>query len=148
MVENASARYNLDPELLEGPLSQEERALRDMFVVEYLRDYDPYQACLRLGFKQPFAAEWCKKLMAEPYVHRGIANGIRALKVDSEEEIENDRALIVNGLRQAAQNGPYASRVAAMRELSEMRGFRKKPGENESENLVELFRKFAMQAPV
>ena len=148
MAGNTSGLF-WDTRLMEPELNQQEKALRDYFVQEYLKDFDPYQACLRVGFQSAFAIEYAKRFMSEPYVLQRIEEEKRARSMDSDEEVKNDLALIVNGLRQASQNGPYASRVQAMRALMDLRGFvRKDDGQDGEQALIDAFREFATKAPV
>ena len=62
MAENTSGLY-LDPRLMEPEPFGQEKALRDLFVQEYIKDFDPFQACLRVGFQAAFAVEYAKKFM-------------------------------------------------------------------------------------
>lgn len=148
MAENTSGLI-LDPRLMEPELTENEKALRDVFVDYYSEDFDAYQACIKVGFQSAFATEFAKKFMAEPYVLRRISEQQRSRTVTSEKEVEDDRALIISTLRQASQNGPYASRVAAARELAKMRGFTNEEGtEDKDQQLIDLFRNFAQKAPL
>ncbi|MBG89585.1 MAG: hypothetical protein CMO80_22180 [Verrucomicrobiales bacterium] len=117
-----------------------EKELRDKFIVEYLRDYNSYAACVRLGYMDEMALEEAQKLMEEPYVKRGIADAeaARAVHLSSKKdadlsklpdgfvphEEETDRQRIVSGLfREAFYKGPgstHSSRVAALSALSKI----------------------------
>lgn len=145
MVKQASGQAKTDASLFEAPLSEQEKALRDLFVNEYLKDFDPFQAALRVGFLVTFALEQGKKLMQESYVQRQIA----LLTRKPSEDFDSDKALIENTLRQAMQHGPYASRVSAAKTLAEMRGLAKPDTADDNEAvLVDLFRDFATKVPV
>ena len=148
MAENTSGLY-LDPRLMEPEPSGQEKALRDLFVQEYIKDFDPFQACLRVGFKSAFAVEYAKKFMGEAYVQRRIAELQRATPENEDAQAKEDRALILSVLRQAAQNGPYASRVQAAAKLATIYGLDRPEGGEEGEQaLIDAFREFAARAPV
>ena len=147
MVENTSS-LQFDSRLMEPALSENERAVRDLFVAEYLKDYDAFQACIRIGFQAVFATEYARKFMLEPYVQCRIANSRRAAPTDEEQRAKELRELAVSVLVQASQNGPYASRVAAVRELKAMYGWDKAGGEDEEQALIDALREFAQRAPV
>ena len=148
MAENTSGLY-LDPRLMEPEPSGQEKALRDLFVQEYIKDFDPFQACLRVGFQAAFAVEYAKKFMSEAYVQRRITELQRATPENEEKRAQELRALAISVLVQASQNGPYASRVAAIRELNSMHGWNKPDGGEEGEQaLIDAFREFATRAPV
>ena len=148
MVENTSGLY-LDPRLMEPALSESEKALRDFFVEQYLKDFDPFQACLRVGFQAAFAVEYAKKFMQETYVQRKITEGQRSTPKDEEQRTKELKELAISVLVQASQNGPYASRVAAIRELKSMHGWDKGAEvEDKDASLISALRDFAQNAPV
>lgn len=126
-------------------ISPNEKVLRDVFVQEYLKDYDELQACLRVGFQFSFAQEFSRKFMQEPYVQQKIAEYQRK---DS-QTTESDKALVLNVLREAAQRGPYASRVAAAAKLAAILGLdNAAPADNETDKLIQAFKEFSEKAPV
>ena len=92
MAENTSGLY-LDPRLMEPEPSGQEKALRDLFVQEYIKDFDPFQACLRVGFQAAFAVEYAKKFMGEAYVQRRITELQRATPENEDAQAKEDRAL-------------------------------------------------------
>ncbi|ARB11146.1 terminase small subunit [Pseudomonas phage JG054] len=148
MAENTSGLY-LDPRLMEPELSEQEKALRDLFVQEYVKDFDPFQACLRVGFQAAFAVEYAKRFMSEPYVLRRIAELQRSTPENEDAQSREDKALVLSVLRQAAQNGPYASRVQAAAKLASILGLDRPDGGEEGEQaLIDAFREFAARAPV
>lgn len=133
----------------EKPLTEAEMQLRDHFVSEFLKDFNAFEACLRVGFVAAFAMDWSRQFMSEGYVQRQIAWFTRKAEVDNSDEIAADKSLIVNVLRQATQNGPYASRVSAAAKLAEIRGFAKPdPNADAEQSLVEVLKDFAKVAPV
>ena len=148
MAENTSGLY-LDPRLMEPELSEQEKALRDLFVQEYIKDFDPFQACLRVGFQAAFAVEYAKRFMSEAYVQRKIADLQRSTPENEDAQAKQDKALVLSVLRQAAQNGPYASRVQAAAKLATILGLDRDDSVEESEQaLIDAFREFATRAPV
>lgn len=148
MAKDASGQA-IDDRLFESPLSEQEKALRDLFVNEYLKDFDPYQAALRVGFMHSFALDWGKRLMGEGYVQKQIATLTRTPSADPAAQEAADRALLENTYREAMQRGPYASRVAAGRAFAEMKGWAKPDTNSDAEqNMIDLFRDFAQKVPV
>lgn len=139
-----------DARSFETALTDQEKALRDAFVTEYLKDYDSLQACIRIGFLVTFAKEFHIKLMSESYVLRRITELQRAAPADEKQQELQDKALILSSLRQATQNGPYNSRVAAAAKLAAIYGMdRNENADNEKEQkLVDMFKEFAKRAPV
>lgn len=123
MVEKNSGPTWYDPHVMEQGLPETEKALRDHFVEQYLIDFDEYRAAIRVGFLPNVAATYCKQFMSEGYVLREIARRQREAKEDPKAQRDSDYELMLSALRQAAQNGPYASRVAAVKQLSAMYGF-------------------------
>lgn len=138
----------LPNEVFQASLPEEEKALRDLFVQEYLLDFDPVMACIRIGFIVEFAQQFAIKLMQEPYVRNLLAQAMRKTADNPEEEKKSDLALIKHGLREAGQHGPYANRVQAWKTLAQIQGFDKPVGPSEDEDLVEQFRNFAQVVPV
>lgn len=134
MVENTSGPHWDDPRVMESGLSPAEKALRDKFVAQYLVDFDDYKAALRVGFLPSVAATYCKQLMNDGYVQREIARLQREQQSDPKAQQERDRELTLNTLRQAMQNGPYASRVAAAARMAAIHGF-DAPIKTQNENI-------------
>jgi hypothetical protein len=148
MAENISGLY-LDPRLMEAELSEQEKALRDLFVQEYIKDFDPFQACLRVGFQAAFAIEYAKRFMSEAYVQRKITDLQRITPENEAEQARQDKALVLSVLRQAAQNGPYASRVQAAAKLATILGLdRPGNGDEGGQVIINALRDFAARAPV
>lgn len=100
-----------DPEL-----TPQEKALRDAFVAQYLLDYNPVKAAIRIGYKASIAGTYAARFMDESYVLRKIA--------ELERGDEDIARVIKSGLvREANYNGPGAShgaRVAAITQLSKI----------------------------
>ena len=118
-------------------------------MTEYLKDFEPYYAALRMGFIHDYALRWSKILMQDSYVRREITTCIRKPSENSAMQEIEDKALVENTYRQAMQHGPYASRVAAGRALAEMRGWTRPDGARDTEEgIIEVLRQFAQRAPV
>ena len=106
-------------------LTFRERALRDLFVVEYLIDYDAIAACQRCGFNYQFAVDYSLKFMREPYVLQKI-NKVKFQETDEESSLEFDTKRIRASLMaEAHYRGPgssHAARVAALSKLAALCG--------------------------
>jgi hypothetical protein len=134
----------LDARQLEQPLTEQERLLRDHFVDQYLKDFNSYQAVIRMGFQATFALEWARILFECGYVQRKIQHLTRTKKIADEEA----KALLENELLRIAQCGSDSARVSAIREFNAMKGWSKPDGPAEgAEALVEALREFAQAAP-
>lgn len=134
MAENTSGPIWGDARVMESGMSPGEKALRDKFINEYLVDFDEYRAALRVGFLPSVAATYCKQFMNEGYVQREIARLQREQQLDPKEQQERDRELTLSTLRQAMQNGPYASRVQAAAKFSAILGL-DAPIKTQNENI-------------
>ena len=135
----------LDANLRAPDLSENEKALRDLFCIEYVKDFNEVQACIRMGFMASYAATYGQRYLEEPYVQRQIASLQRKQQLTEEEQREEDKALIMAVLRQAAQHGPYASRVQAAKQLAVMHGLDKNESDGGEEQLISAFKEFASQ---
>lgn len=133
----------LDANLLAPALSEEEKALRDLFCLEYIKDFNEVQACIRMGFMATYAETYGRRYLEEPYVQQQIAALQRKQQLSEEEQREEDKALIMAVLRQAAQHGPYASRVQAAKQLAIMHGLDKTESDGGEEQLINAFKDFA-----
>lgn len=107
----------------EPELSLREIQLRDKFVKEYLQDYNPLAAAIRIGYPKGYAREMAVRLMEEPYVVRKI----QQLEQTPEEEdpIVIKKRIHASLMREAHYHGPGASqaaRVAALAKLAQMHG--------------------------
>ena len=135
----------LDPRQLEPALTEKEMILRDGFVAEYLKDFDSYKACLRLGFQASYATLWSETLFRDGYVQRKIAF-MTMRPIDSPEQDKEDRALIEHTLRHVMRRGSDSARVAAARELRALKGWGDGDG-TASEDLVDMFKRVSEQLP-
>jgi propanediol utilization protein len=109
----------------QSALTESEMALRNEFVRNYLIDYDEVLACMRVGFSKAFAETWAIRLMSEPYVQQRITTLTQTTPDDEGEQERLDKELTLSVLREAAQRGPYSSRVAAAAKLAAILGMDK-----------------------
>lgn len=137
------------PEQFETELTPQERSLRDRFVTEYLKDFTPLSAALRTGFVLAFAEQFAKDFMACGYVQRQIAQRTRQPQMDDAEQEKADLEMSLNSLRQVIQNGSGPARVAAVRAMSEIRGWKVQDEDQAGEQeLIDTLKSFAQVAPV
>lgn len=121
MAENTSGGFWSNG-VMEPSLTAQEKELRDKFVDQFLYDSDAYQACIRLGFLSQFALDWAKRFMSEPYVLKRIREAQTSKNSNITEQRDELTGIVLAALKEAAQRGPYASRVAAAREIKAMLG--------------------------
>lgn len=113
-----------DPDEEQRSYTPREIQLRDRFAKEYLLDYDPIGAAVRVGYNRGIAKEYAQRFMEEPYVERKIKQLESAPETEEEESVVRKR--IIAGLnREANYFGPgssAASRVAALGKLAQLKG--------------------------
>lgn len=110
---------SLDPQRQETLLTPQEQAVRDFFVNEYVKDFDAYKACIRMGFLSAFAIDQCKSFMADGYVLRKIDHLTRQVRPPSEE----DKAAMLENLRWLAFNATASVRATATKNYMEAKGY-------------------------
>ena len=117
LVEDSAAEYNF-----------REKSLRDLFVAEYLNDFDQVKAAQRCGFQFQFAIEFARKFMDEPYVQQQIKRvklGQDQPIDEKEEERLNKKRIFATLFQEAHYHGPgssHAARVSALGKLAVMYG--------------------------
>lgn len=113
-----------DPDEEERSYTDRELKLRDSFVKEYLKDYSPINAAIRIGYSRSIAKEYAQRFMDEPYVARKISQMEEAPIEEIDETTFKKR--IMAGLYKEANNyGPgstQAARVAAWAKLAHLQG--------------------------
>jgi len=138
-----SADSSLDPQKMEPfQLSAREIAVRDFFVTEYLKDNDPYRACIRMGFLAAFAPDQAKTFMNDGYVLRKLAY----LQSQANDPSDADRAEMLANLRWLSFNGTPASRTMATKQYMEAQGYTKKNedgAEAQVATLVDALKEFS-----
>lgn len=134
-------------------LGEREKALRDMFVREYLYDFDHIAAALRCGFLTAFAKEYADKFMSEPYVQQqlrmyselGFAPGTQ----EAMNEELNAKRKVFNALMREAHyhgaDGKHSARVSALAKLATILGMDKGPDKDQGKG--ELHRGGVMAVP-
>lgn len=103
-------------------LTKQERTLRQRFVEEYLADYDPVAAAIRLGYQEAFAQQYAKQFLSEPYTLRLIKEKEAEFGILTEED--QHRRRIVAGLYREAYSrfNSGSARVAALTQLAKIIG--------------------------
>lgn len=137
---------SMDPQRTEPVLSEREIAVRDMFVGEYLKDFDAYRACIRMGFLAAFAVDQAKAFMQDGYVLRKVEFLTRSAVLDPEA----DKQAMLANLRWLAHNGTPASRASATKLYMEAQGYIERDGNGEEQRtaqLIDALANFANQAP-
>lgn len=116
----------LPPDQSVPGLSAQEKVLRDRFVKEYMVDYNPERAALRIGYNKNYAEYYATQFMNEPYVLQRIADMRMAPAINDKEEAEQTKRRIREALIREAHNyGPgssHAARVAALSQLKSIYG--------------------------
>ena len=104
------------------PLGEHERAVRDRFVDEYIKDYDPLNAAIRIGFSRAYAGQYSKLFMSESYT----LGRIKEMEVAPNNEMEKEagRRFVIATLRREANDmrSTGSARVAAAAQLSKILG--------------------------
>jgi hypothetical protein len=137
---------SLDPQRTEAALNDREQAVRDVFVNEYLKDFDAYRACIRMGFLAAFAVDQSKLFMNDGYVLRKVDFLTRQAVMDPEA----DKQAMLANLRWLAHNGTPASRASATKLYMEAKGYIEKDGSSEelmAAKLIDALKDFADSAP-
>lgn len=107
-------------------LTKSEMALRDKFVIEYVKDYNALDAAIRIGYTLAFAKEFAPRFMSESYVLNQIKKQETAPEgIDFENEDALKRQVYASLWREANFHGAgssQAARVAALSKLSAFHG--------------------------
>lgn len=109
---------------MQPELSQAEREFRDRFVTEYLLDYSPVEACIRLGFAKEYANEYSHMYMLDTYVQNEVKRREVIANVEGAESDDGFRKRIKASLFREAHNqfAKPSSRVAALKALADIYG--------------------------
>lgn len=99
-------------------LTEHERETRERFVKEYVTDYDPLGAAIRIGYQEAYARSFSAQFMNEPYVRQLIA--AHEKEVGEETEAEKHKRIIVASLYRIvnSRNAPASAQVAALGKLT------------------------------
>lgn len=102
-----------------------QKALRDLFVAEYLVDYNQVKAAMRCGFPREFAVQYATQFMEEAYVAKKITQ-LEMTPADPAAELAYNQQRIKQQLmREAHYKGPgssHAARVTALTTLAKLNG--------------------------
>lgn len=114
---------------MEPELNQREKDLRNLFVNEYLVDYNPIEAAQRCGFQYAFAKDYAIKFLNESYVQRRIKE-LEHTKPPAPKQLEEyNKERVIAGLMREAHNvmTTGSCRVAALSTLAKIYGMDKTP---------------------
>lgn len=139
-----------DPRSLFAPEPTErQKALWDLFVAEYVKDWIGVQAAMRVGFNLTYAKEFAPIFLSEPYVQRKIMEFKTTPLEDEAGRRERMRAEIEAKLRANMNCGDPKVEVAAATKLGEMNGLMDSPDRSGEElnTLVDAFQKIAKVLP-
>ncbi len=102
----------------EDALTPEELFIRNLFIAEYMVDYNAAAACIRVGFHPDQAEDFAAQFMREGYVLRGVAEQQQQPISASQASIM--RSQVIHKLWEES-NGPFArpsERVGALTSLT------------------------------
>lgn len=103
-------------------LTENERNIRERFVAEYLVDYNPLAAAIRVGYAETYARTFASQFMHEPYVLQLISAKEQELGVTTEHD-KHKQKIITRLYAIANNNNASASaQVAALSKLSSIFG--------------------------
>ena len=138
---------SLDPQKMEPPaLTEGEIKVRDYFVAEYVKDNDPYRACIRMGFLAVWAADQAKVFMTDGYVLRKLA----WIASQATNPSDGDKAEMLANLRWLSFNGTASSRATASKLYMEAQGYIKRNEDGDDARaaaLVDALKDFSQNAP-
>lgn len=112
-------------------LTADEIAIRNKFVDEYLKDYDPFAAALRCGFCSELATTYAKDFMNDNYVTWRISKLTfdKPITQDDDDELDVLERKVLEGFKREAFNtgagSSQVARVAALKALHEFVAKRK-----------------------
>lgn len=104
----------------ERQYSYREKALRDFFINEYLIDYDPTAAAIRIGYGKAFAKEYANRFMQEPYVLREIQKKEGTIDPNGEDKDAFKKRIMAGLVREANYRGAGSSQAARVAALSKL----------------------------
>jgi len=124
MAEVESGPNYWDPSVMGPALTPAEKALRENFVNEYLLDYDPVAACIRIGLMQRVALSYSFTLMNEPFVLNLIKERQATIPEKKNEKSEEQRlqSLLWELAYYKGPGASHGARVAAASKLCNIKG--------------------------
>lgn len=105
-------------------LTKAEKALRDRFVDEYVKDYDAFCAALRIGYAEAFAAQYSQQFLREPYTQQRLSK-VQEEIGETNEDTQHKKRIIAGLYRLANERGmgsSHGGRVAAYNTLVKVLG--------------------------
>lgn len=106
----------------ENPLTENEISIRDKFADEYLSDYDPVGAAIRIGYVQPYADQYAKVFFNCPYTKRKIRELEEAVGGGSEKDRHRKRVTTMLYREANSYRPGGGSRVGALNGIRQMHG--------------------------
>lgn len=101
-----------------------EQCKRELFVREYLYDFNAHNAACRAGIPDHIASQWSSSVMREPWVR----NRLKEVIEEVDEKVVVSRNRIMFGLLEEAQrigmDSSHAARVAAWDKLATIAGMK------------------------
>lgn len=107
-----------------NPLEERELEIRRRFAKEYIYDYDPILAAIRLGYSKAYAEQYGKQFLSEPRTQQLIQELSSELGAETEEEIHR-RRVVAALYREANLTGAgssHSARVAALAQIARITG--------------------------
>lgn len=108
--------------LLGEDLTPKRKRMLDLFVDEYIVDFNPTNACIRAGFKVKFPYQKAQRLLREPYVQKKIWQVVENI---DEKMLVSRKKVLGMLLREAnfdAHGASHGARVAAIGKLATVLG--------------------------
>jgi len=139
---------DVDPRIhFEPSPSQKQIAVWDLFIAEYVKDYNGVQAAIRIGFNETYAQEYAKVFLTTPYVAKKVAD----YKTEVGAAIDNDKLkqMIEQKYIEIMNCGDPKAAAAAAKQLSQMRGIDGAPDKagDQLKALVDAFKEVAVSTP-
>jgi phage terminase small subunit len=139
---------DVDPRIhFEPAPSQKQVAVWDMFIEEYVKDYNGVQAAIRIGFNVTYAQEYARVFLGTPYVAKKIAE----YKTQVGSALDNDKLkqMIEQKYIEIMNSGDPKAAAAAAKQLAQMRGIDGAPDKagDQLKALVDAFKEVAVNTP-
>jgi hypothetical protein len=114
----------IDPLFAQQELSEKEVLLRKEFARLFCKSHNAYVTCIRLGFAQPYAADWASAFMDDCVVRHFIEEEQRRLT--SEDGLKESRQEVLIKLRElgdfCGEGSSHAARVNAWTNVGKFLG--------------------------
>lgn len=110
--------------MLSPGLSESEMRFRDLFVREYLKDFDALAAVIRMGFMAQYAPDYAKRMMFCWYVRQQLSNAEESDDYTATPEVQK-RQVFKLLKREATYQGAgstHGARVQALGKLADFLG--------------------------